>query len=75
MTPDRFTGIPAEINDGSVKSVFEEWVNIRKRPARGGPQGTITVQQVWGGVVTSCAWHSGQIALTNRLIPQELKTA
>ncbi len=37
--------------------------------------GAISVRQVWGGVVTSCAWHSGQIALTNRLIPQELKSA
>jgi uncharacterized damage-inducible protein DinB len=37
--------------------------------------GTITTRQVWAGVVTSCAWHSGQIALTHRLIPQELKSA
>ncbi|MBM4026968.1 MAG: DinB family protein [Planctomycetes bacterium] len=34
--------------------------------------GVITVRQVWSGVVTSCAWHSGQIALTNRLIPRDL---
>jgi hypothetical protein len=25
--------------------------------------GSITVRQVWGGVVTSCAWHGGQIVL------------
>lgn len=31
--------------------------------------GKISVRQVWAGVVTSCAWHGGQIALTNRLIP------
>ncbi len=31
--------------------------------------GTISVRQLWSGVVTSCAWHGGQIALTNRLMP------
>jgi uncharacterized damage-inducible protein DinB len=31
--------------------------------------GSITVRQVWGGVVTSCAWHGGQIVLiVNRLL-------
>lgn len=30
--------------------------------------GRISVRQVWMGVVTSCAWHGGQIALTNRLM-------
>ncbi len=35
--------------------------------------GRISVRQVWAGVVTSCAWHGGQIALTNRLIPRELR--
>ncbi len=33
--------------------------------------GAISVRQLWGGVVTSCAWHGGQIALTNRLIPRD----
>jgi hypothetical protein len=32
--------------------------------------GAISARQLWGGVVTSCAWHGGQIALTNRLIPR-----
>ncbi len=36
--------------------------------------GTILVRQLWGGVVTSCAWHGGQIALTSRLIPRDLKS-
>lgn len=32
--------------------------------------GSITARQVWGGVVTSCAWHGGQIVLiVNRLLP------
>jgi hypothetical protein len=32
--------------------------------------GSITVRQVWGGVVTSCAWHGGQIVfIVNRLLP------
>lgn len=31
--------------------------------------GSITVRQVWGGVVTSCAWHGGQIIfIVNRLL-------
>ncbi len=33
--------------------------------------GSITVRQLWGGVVTSCAWHGGQIVLiANRLLPK-----
>lgn len=30
--------------------------------------GELTVREVWGGVVTSFAWHAGQIALTVRLL-------
>ena len=30
--------------------------------------GQLTVSQVWGGVITSFAWHGGQIAQTNRLL-------
>ncbi len=31
--------------------------------------GVITIRQVWAGVVTSCAWHGGQIVLiANRLL-------
>ena len=31
--------------------------------------GSLTVRQVWGGVVTSCAWHGGQIIfIANRLL-------
>lgn len=34
--------------------------------------GQITVRQVWGGVVTSFAWHAGQIVLiARRLLPGE----
>ena len=33
--------------------------------------GSITVRDVWAGVVTSFAWHAGQIALINRLMPRE----
>jgi len=33
--------------------------------------GSISVRQLWGGVVTSCAWHGGQIVfIANRLLPQ-----
>ena len=30
--------------------------------------GSLSVRDVWGGVITSFAWHAGQIALTNRLM-------
>ncbi len=31
--------------------------------------GSITVRQAWGGVLTSCAWHGGQIIfIVNRLL-------
>ena len=30
--------------------------------------GPLSARDVWGGVVTSFAWHAGQIALTNRLM-------
>ena len=31
--------------------------------------GGITVGQLWAGVVTSAAWHGGQIAYVRRLLP------
>ncbi len=31
--------------------------------------GKCTVLEIWSGVVTSFAWHSGQIALTAKLLP------
>jgi len=33
--------------------------------------GSLTVRALWGGVVTSFAWHAGQIALTLRLLGGE----
>lgn len=32
--------------------------------------GPCTVRDLWMGVVTSFAWHAGQVALTAKLIPQ-----
>ena len=32
--------------------------------------GQIRVRDVWAGVVTSFAWHAGQIALMSRLMPR-----
>ena len=32
--------------------------------------GRLSVLDVWAGVVTSFAWHAGQIALTAKLLPQ-----
>ena len=31
--------------------------------------GTIAVRDIWSGVITSFAWHAGQIALTAKLLP------
>jgi hypothetical protein len=45
-----------------------------ERTIQDGTFGTLTVRQLWGGVVTSFAWHAGQISFLNRLIPAELKT-
>ena len=37
--------------------------------------GTLTVRQVWSGVVTSAAWHGGQIVLiARRLVPAERRS-
>ena len=36
--------------------------------------GTLTVRQVWAGVVTSAAWHAGQIVYVNRLLPRHLES-
>jgi hypothetical protein len=32
--------------------------------------GRLTVRQVWAGVLTSAAWHGGQIVYLNRLLPR-----
>ena len=32
--------------------------------------GTITVRQLWAGVLTSAAWHGGQIIYVKRLLPR-----
>ena len=31
--------------------------------------GRLTVLDIWSGVVTSFAWHAGQIAMTAKLMP------
>lgn len=31
--------------------------------------GSMTIRDLWAGVVTSFAWHAGQIALTAKLLP------
>jgi hypothetical protein len=31
--------------------------------------GRLTVRQVWAGVLTSAAWHGGQIVYLHRLLP------
>ena len=56
LTRDRLEGIPEPDFD---RTVSDEHF------------GLITVRQLWGGVVTSCAWHGGQIVLiVNRLLPR-----
>ena len=52
---------------------------VRPGPAESGPKqeavvedpdfGRLSVLDVWSGVVTSFAWHAGQIALTAKLLP------
>ncbi len=39
------------------------------RPVEDPDFGPMTVLDVWSGVVTSFAWHAGQIALTAKLLP------
>lgn len=39
-----------------------------ERMVRDAHFGELTVGQVWGGVVTSFAWHAGQIAQTSRML-------
>lgn len=40
------------------------------RPLRDEHYGAITTRQLWAGVVTSAAWHGGQIVYVNRLLPR-----
>jgi hypothetical protein len=35
--------------------------------------GAVSVRHVWAAVVTSDAWHGGQIALTGRLVPASIR--
>jgi len=39
-----------------------------ERPLEDAHFGTITVREMWAGVVTSFAWHAGQVPLTIRLL-------
>ena len=39
-----------------------------ERTVRDAHYGELTVAQVWAGVVTSFAWHAGQIAQTSRML-------
>lgn len=40
------------------------------RPVEDPDFGKLTVLDVWAGVVTSFAWHAGQVALTAKLLPE-----
>ncbi len=64
-----------------LKYLDEVRALTRKRLEAAGPRdferrvedpdfGSITVLDVWSGVVTSFAWHAGQIALTAKLMPE-----
>ena len=66
--------------DSLLKYFHEVRAETRKRLERTSDQefdhvvedpdfGRITVLDVWMGVVTSFAWHAGQIALTAKLLP------
>lgn len=55
LTKQRLEQTPEESFDHSIQD--EHW-------------GSITVRQLWAGVVTSAAWHGGQIVYVNRLLPR-----
>lgn len=40
-----------------------------ERPVRDPDFGEIIARELWAGVVTSFAWHAGQIALTAKMMP------
>ncbi len=40
-----------------------------RRPVDDPDFGRLTVLDIWSGVVTSFAWHAGQIAMTAKLLP------
>ncbi len=79
---DRLYGLPRQYPFGKYltevraltrQRLEEMTVEVFDRIIHDEHWGTISVRQLWGGIITSCAWHGGQIALTNRLIPRDLK--
>ena len=57
-----------EVREISRKRLIKMTEADFKRTVHDDHFGELTVGEVWGGVVTSFAWHAGQIALTNRLL-------
>jgi uncharacterized damage-inducible protein DinB len=58
----------SEVREISRRRLEETTESDFERVVRDDYYGQLTVSQVWGGVITSFAWHAGQIALTNRLL-------
>ena len=57
-----------EVREISRRRLEETTESDFERTVEDGHYGQLTVSQVWGGVITSFAWHAGQIAQTNRLL-------
>ena len=57
-----------EVREISRRRLEETTESDFERAVHDDHYGQLTVSQVWGGVITSFAWHAGQIAQTNRLL-------
>lgn len=60
-----------QLTEGRLREMSDERFD---RTIRDEHFGTLTVRQVWAGVVTSAAWHAGQIVYVNRLLPRHLES-
>src|SRR5438552_13037597 len=57
-----------EVREVSRRRLEETTESDFERTVQDEHFGQLTVGQVWGGVITSFAWHAGQIAQTRRLL-------
>lgn len=58
----------SEVREISRRRLEETIESEFQRTVHDDHYGQLSVSQVWGGVITSFAWHAGQIAQTNRLL-------
>jgi uncharacterized damage-inducible protein DinB len=73
-SPDQYPGKAEllkyfhEVREISRRRLEETTETDFERTVRDDHFGELTVGQVWSGIITSFAWHAGQIAQTNRLL-------